>query len=126
MVQGLFQLGLMNYVEGRPRLLPCEAGMVNFFVDPYGDVYPCNGLENKYWKESMGNIRTMSSFDELWRSEQAERVRSRVRSCPKNCWMVGTAAPVMKKYLTTPAKWVLQHKFQSVWGNPVKLEDEER
>lgn len=49
-----FNWGLINYVKGQPRLLPCEAGLVNFFVDPYGDVYPCNGLESKYWKESMG------------------------------------------------------------------------
>ena len=33
-----FNWGLINYVKGQPRLLPCEAGLVNFFVDPYGDV----------------------------------------------------------------------------------------
>lgn len=116
-----FNRGLINYIQGKPRLLPCEAGMVNFFVEPYGDVYPCNGLESRYWKESMGNIRTMTSFDDLWRSEQAERVRSQVRHCPKNCWMVGTAAPVMKKYLATPLQWVLHRKMQSLLGRPVNL-----
>lgn len=118
-----FNRGLVNYVQGKPRLLPCEAGTVNFFVDPYGDVYPCNGMESRYWKESMGNIRTMSSFQELWRSEQAERVRNKVRNCPKNCWMVGTAAPVMKKYFGTPLKWVLYHKMQSLMGNSINLKD---
>ena len=117
-----FNWGLINYIKGKPRLLPCEAGLVNFFVDPYGDVYPCNGLESKYWKESMGNIRTMSSFDELWRGEQAERVRHLVRNCPKNCWMVGTAAPVMKKYLATPVKWVLHQKIQSLLGHSINLD----
>ena len=24
-------------------MLPCEAGSANFFIDPFGDVYPCNG-----------------------------------------------------------------------------------
>lgn len=116
-----FNWGLINYVQGKPRLLPCEAGIVNFFVDPYGDVYPCNGLEAGYWKESMGNIRTMSSFRNLWESEQAMRVRDKVRECPKNCWMVGTAAPVMKKYLGAPLKWVLHQKMHSMMGHPMVL-----
>ena len=116
-----FNWGLINYIQGKPRLLPCEAGLVNFFVAPYGDVYPCNGLESKYWKESMGNIRTMSSFQDLWRSEQAERVRAHVRKCPKNCWMVGTAAPVLKKYITIPLRWVLHQKIQSAMGHPINL-----
>lgn len=120
-----FNWGLINYIQGKPRLLPCEAGLVNFFVDPYGDVYPCNGLESKYWKESMGNIRQVSSFDELWRSEQAERVRNQVQKCPKNCWMVGTAAPVMKKYLTTPMQWVIRQKMHSVLGRPINLNSNE-
>lgn len=118
-----FNWGLINYIKGKPRLLPCEAGMVNFFVDPHGDVYPCNGLESKYWKESMGNIHTMSSFQELWRSEQAERVRDRVRSCPKNCWMVGTASPVMKKHIATPLRWVLHQKMQLTMGHSISLRD---
>lgn len=121
-----FNWGLINYVKGQPRLLPCEAGLVNFFVDPYGDVYPCNGLESKYWKESMGNIRTMTSFEELWRSEQAEHIRSCVRNCPKNCWMVGTAAPVMKKYVAIPMKWIINQKIQSLLGHPINLENREK
>lgn len=121
-----FNWGLINYVKGQPRLLPCEAGLVNFFVDPYGDVYPCNGLESKYWKEGMGNIRTMTSFEELWRSEQAGHIRSCVRNCQKNCWMVGTAAPVMKKYMAIPMKWVINQKIQSLLGHPINLENKEK
>ena len=82
-------------------------------------------MESKYWKESMGNIRTMTSFEELWRSEQAERVRLQVRECPKNCWMVGTAAPVMKKYIATPMRWVLHQKIQSILGHPIILNDKQ-
>ena len=97
--RAFFNMGLINYIEGNRRMLPCEAGLVNFFVDPYGEVYPCNGLEEIYWQESMGNIRNVTDFKEIWESEQAARVRELVRKCPKNCWMVGTASPVMKKYI---------------------------
>jgi radical SAM protein with 4Fe4S-binding SPASM domain len=114
--RAFFNMGLINYIEGNRRMLPCEAGSVNFFVEPYGDVYPCNGMEACYWMESMGNIRNMPDFDKLWNSEQAQSVREKVRACPKNCWMVGTAAPVTKKYITHPLKWVVKNKWRSLTG----------
>jgi radical SAM protein with 4Fe4S-binding SPASM domain len=119
--RAFFNMGLINYIEGNKRLLPCEAGNVNFFVDPWGDVYPCNGMEKKYWMERMGNIRETPNFKELWTSEQAERVRALVRKCPKNCWMVGTASPVMKKYIRVPLLWALKNKLRSLRGKPARL-----
>lgn len=121
--RAFFNLGLINYINGGKRMLPCEAGTANFFIEPYGEVYPCNGLEDKYWKESMGNIRDVDTFEELWYSDQADKVRGLVRTCPKNCWMVGTAAPVMKKYIKHPTKWVLKNKFKSLIGRPVCKDD---
>lgn len=117
-----FNMGLINYIEGNRRMLPCEAGTVNFFIDPWGEVYPCNGMEDKYWKGSMGNIHKCKDFESLWYSEQAERVRENVRKCPKNCWMVGTASPVMKKYIVHPAKWALKNKLRSLLGKPICLD----
>ena len=110
-----FNMGLINYIEGGRRMLPCEAGSANFFIDPWGEVYPCNGMEDKFWKLSMGNIH-QHSFNEIWESEQAAIVREKVRNCPKNCWMVGTASPVMHKYIKYPLKWALQNKLRSIRG----------
>ncbi len=110
-----FNMGLINYIEGNRRMLPCEAGTANFFIDPWGEVYPCNGLEQKYWKESMGNIHR-DDFMTIWNSPQAEKVRALVRNCPKNCWMVGTASPVMKKYIHHPMRWVISNKIRSIRG----------
>lgn len=120
--RAFFNLGLINYVQGGKRMLPCEAGSVNFFIDPYGEVYPCNGLEERYWKKSMGNIRDGRSFAEIWNSAEAQEVRTCVRSCAKNCWMVGTAAPVMKKYIKHPVKWVAQQKLRMAMGKPLSYE----
>ena len=121
--RAFFNLGLINYIRGGRRMLPCEAGSANFFIEPNGDVFPCNGLEERYWKESMGNIHQVQSFEELWFSSQAEKVRNKVRSCSKNCWMVGTAAPVIKKYIRHPVKWVAINKFKSMLGKPVCIDD---
>ena len=120
--RAFFNLGLINYIQGGKRMLPCEAGNANFFIEPYGDVYPCNGLEDKIWKESMGNLHDFNSLEELWYSEQAQKVRDLVKVCPKNCWMVGTAAPVMKKYIKHPTLWVAENKLKSLMGKELSLD----
>lgn len=76
-----------------------------------GEVYPCNGLEERFWKESMGNIHK-EDFMSIWNGPQAERVRQMVRTCPKNCWMVGTASPVMHKYIKHPLRWAVENKLR--------------
>lgn len=102
-----FNHGLINYIYGNPRLLPCEMGSNGFFIDPFGDVLPCNGMDKKM---SMGNLNEQS-WEEIWNSEQAAKVRQAVRICPKNCWMIGSVSPAMKQHITVPTKWVLDHKL---------------
>lgn len=111
-----FNMGLVNYVNGGRRLLPCEAGSVNCFLDPFGEIYPCNGMEEEKWKLSMGNIRSGMTFEQIWNSPQADEVRRHVADCPKNCWMVGTVSPVMKKKILRPAAWVMANKARSLVG----------
>lgn len=113
--RAFFNMGLINYIEGGRRMLPCEAGSANFFIDPWGEVFPCNGMEERYWKSSMGNIHD-AGFMTIWTSEQAQKVREQVRTCPKNCWMVGTASPVMHKYIVHPLKWAVRNKIRSLRG----------
>ena len=36
-----FNHGLINYIYGQKRLLPCDMSFDTFFIDPYGDVMPC-------------------------------------------------------------------------------------
>lgn len=121
--RAFFNLGLINYINDGKRMLPCQAGTANFFIEPYGEVYPCNGLEERYWKKSMGNIRDTPNFEELWNGPAAREVRQLVSTCPKNCWMVGTAAPVMKKYIKHPLGWVVKNKVKSLLGKPICIEN---
>ena len=102
-----FNHGLINYIFSQPRLLKCDMSFDTFFIDPYGDVMPCNGTKHK---EVMGNLNTQT-FDELWNSEAAENVRKKVRCCDRNCWMIGSVSPAMHKYIWVPFFWVLKHKF---------------
>jgi len=103
-----FNHGLINYIYGQKRLLPCDMAFDTFFIDPYGDVMPCNGTK---CKNVMGNLNEQS-WEELWNSEKAENVRNVVRHCSRNCWMIGSVSPAMHKYIWIPAWWVIRHKLK--------------
>ena len=106
-----FNHGLINYIFGQERLLPCDMSFDTFFIDPYGDVMPCNGTKDK---EVMGNLNCQT-FDDIWHSEKAKIVRNKVRNCNRKCWMIGSVSPAMHKYIWKPAFWVLIHKVKSLF-----------
>lgn len=103
-----FNHGLINYIYGYKRLLPCDMSSNAFFVDPFSDVIPCNGMEQK---AVMGNLKDVETWEELWNSPQADSVRKCTKNCDRNCWMIGSAAPAMHKYIWVPAWWVFKHKI---------------
>lgn len=100
-----FNHGMINYLEGNPRLLSCQMAFSSFYLDPYGEVRPCNAME-----ESMGNLRK-KSFQEIWNGEEAERIRNLVKACDKHCWMIGSVGEIMRKNILPPTKWVMKAKF---------------
>jgi Fe-coproporphyrin III synthase len=107
--------GLVDYVGGAARRLECTAGEDIFFLDPHGEIYPCNGLS-----ASMGNLRD-ASFVDLWSSEVARGVRSTVAGCDERCWMTGTAVPAMRRHLPSVTWWVARNKLRLWRGLPVDL-----
>jgi radical SAM protein with 4Fe4S-binding SPASM domain len=110
-----FNHGLIERLQGLPRPLPCTAGSSFFFLDPFGDVRPCNGMDERAWLESMGNLRE-SSFADIWASERAEAVRGLVANCQNNCWMIGSASPAMKEHLWPVTRWVFQNRLRTLLG----------
>ena len=102
-----FNHGLINYIRGGPRLLPCSMAHDSFFLDPMGVVLPCNVLYRP-----MGNLKT-ARFDSIWDSAGAEEARMAVKHCAKNCWMMGSASPAMKKIknIWKPAGWIAARKL---------------
>lgn len=117
--RAFFNLGLINYIKDGRRMLPCEAGTENFFIDPFGNVLPCNGMEESCWFDAMGNLKDAETFDEIWNGEKAALVREKVANCPKSCWMIGSASPVMRKYIRQVAPWVIKNKLKVLRGGKV-------
>ncbi len=109
--------GLVDYVGGSERRFECTAASDIFFLDPFGEVYPCNG-----WNLSMGNLHD-SLFDEIWTGDRAEAVRAQVARCDRRCWMTGTAVPAMKRHLPSVAWWVMRNRVRMAMGKPVDLSD---
>jgi MoaA/NifB/PqqE/SkfB family radical SAM enzyme len=102
-----FNYGLINYIRGNQRLLSCEMGKDGFFLDPWGDVLACNGMDEK---QSLGNLNEQK-WNEIWDSKRAKEVRQMVNNCKKNCWMVGSAAPAIRHHPWKPIWWVLKQKL---------------
>jgi MoaA/NifB/PqqE/SkfB family radical SAM enzyme len=105
-----FNMGLANKVRGGDRPLPCEVGTDMFFLDPFGNVMPCNGSDEPM---IMGNLKE-SDFLEIWNNERADEIRKQVKNCTKQCWMIGSASPAIKKRVWIPAKWVLRNKLRMI------------
>ncbi len=109
--------GLMRYMQGQARPLPCGAATDTFFVSPWGEILACNGSPEPW---VMGDLRTQS-FDEIWHSSQAAEVRARVAVCRRNCWMTGTAVPAMRRTPWVPAWWILKNKARLALGRQLDL-----
>ncbi|NQT08807.1 radical SAM protein [Candidatus Bathyarchaeota archaeon] len=78
-----YMQGVLDYIrDPTQRRLPCAAGGDSFFLDPYGDVYPCIFVDEK-----MGNVRE-EQLGDLWWTEAASEIRERIKRgiCPR-CWV---------------------------------------
>ncbi|MGC2300158.1 MAG: radical SAM protein [Acidobacteriaceae bacterium] len=106
-IRAYFNYGLMNYLQGRERLLPCRMAHDAFFLGPDASVLPCNGMDDPM---PMGNLREQS-WDEIWYSPQAERAREAVRNCARQCWMIGSVSQEIRKHPVGPLGWVVKHKW---------------
>jgi radical SAM protein with 4Fe4S-binding SPASM domain len=112
-LRGYFESGLYDFAAGHTRLQRCRAGSSFFFLDSYGNVYPCNVLD-----EPMGNLLEQS-FEEIWFSEDADRVRGIVAGCENGCWMICTARTSMIENRGAVASWIAKSKVRAHTGQEI-------
>jgi len=78
-------------------------------------------VERKNWNLVFAGLAFwgMDWFNEIWNSERAKEIRAQVKQCPKNCWMIGSASPVMKKYAVKLLPWIITQKIKSMLGKRI-------
>ncbi len=119
-LRAYFNLNILNHLEGKPNVFSgsCIAGTDLFFVDPWGNVAPCNGSGEEW---VMGNIKTQS-FDEIMNSEQARQVREQVHACDRSCAFIGTARFDMIRHPVRPVRWILSSKARLARGEGIEYD----
>jgi MoaA/NifB/PqqE/SkfB family radical SAM enzyme len=105
-----FNHGLIEYVQAKPRLLACTMGEDACFLDPFGEVLPCNGMDNPV---SFGNLKRQS-WDEIWSGARADDVRRCARRCGKNCWMIGNASEPIKQHKLAAVRWIAARRIPAL------------
>ena len=98
--------------EYRP---PCGALSDFFFIDPWGNVTPCNGSSEE-WK--IGNIKE-DSFENIMASDKAREAMEKVQQCKRNCAFIVTERHDMVRRPWVPIKWILKNKWRIRKGQDI-------
>lgn len=116
-LRAYFNVNILNHLQGDSNVFTgsCVAGHDLFFVDPWGNVTPCNGSAAPW---VMGNIKEQT-FEEIWTSPQADEVRSRVAGCDRSCAFIGTARFDMLRHPVRPIAWIAHNKLRLARGQDV-------
>ena len=88
-----FAYGLKMLVLKKVRILPDYSGFLNCFIDPRGNIYPCDMSTVK-----MGNLKYGFDLNYEFRD-------------PAVNWMVCTARQAMKKHKLSILLWALKNKL---------------
>ncbi|MCP4582568.1 MAG: radical SAM protein [candidate division Zixibacteria bacterium] len=96
----------------------CTAGSDLFFLDPFGNISPCNGSDEQ---GIMGNLK-YQSFDEIWNSEEAIQIRRNVKNCRKDCAFIGTARFDMLRNPLRTINWIAKNKIRIMRGRDICLD----
>ncbi len=108
-VRAWFTDGLIDQLEGKRRRMPCYAIESHFYLDPHGDVFPCNARGDR-----MGNLLTETYAEIVARHEA---LLADVRRC-NDCWMSCTVTPGLRQRPWTPLPWVIRAKL---FGAPRRM-----
>ncbi len=86
-----------------------------FFIDPTGNVSPCNGSA-KEW--IVGNIKEQT-IDEMKNSPLWNEAKEKVSTCKRNCAFIVTERHDMVRRPWKPIMWILKNKWRIFRGKPI-------
>jgi MoaA/NifB/PqqE/SkfB family radical SAM enzyme len=95
----------INYIDGKPMPVRCDAGISSFTIECNGNVLPCNMTPTEW---VMGNIK-LHEWDVIMQSPTAAQVNNLCRKCKLNCWSICNVQSAMKKKIWVAGIWLLKH-----------------
>ena len=98
--------------EYRP---PCGALTDFFFIDPLGNVTPCNGSDEQW---IIGNIKDLP-LTEIMDSDQAKSIAQKVADCKRNCTFIVTERHDMVRKPWKPIRWIIRNKIRIAREKPI-------
>lgn len=94
---------------------PCGALTDFFFIDPWGNVSPCNGSCEQW---IIGNIKH-APLEEILRSKEADSALKKVKQCAENCTFIVTERHDMLRRPWIPIWWILKNKWRIARGKSI-------
>ncbi|MCD4691450.1 MAG: radical SAM protein [Calditrichales bacterium] len=90
-----------------------------FFVDPWGNIIPCNGSAEEW---IMGNLKE-DTFEDIMNSEKAKDIyNNKVKTCDRNCSFIVTERHDMIRRPWVPISWVLKNKLRIKKGMDISID----
>jgi len=74
-----YYLNMVKFKKSKKRKINCYSGTHSFFLDAYGDLYPCTMLNRE-----IGNVK--EGFDKVWMSNKAKQARKFIKKRKCFCW----------------------------------------
>lgn len=116
-----FNLSILKRLRGDPPGYRPSCGALSdfFFIDPWGNVAPCNGSDEEW---IMGNIKE-DSLDNILNlnSEKAKESMKKVMTCEKDCCFVVTERHDMVRMPWKPISWIIKNKIKSFFNLPIEF-----
>jgi MoaA/NifB/PqqE/SkfB family radical SAM enzyme len=93
----------------------CGALTDFFFIDPFGNVSPCNGTKEEW---IIGNIKELP-FEEIMNSPKAKEILEKVKNCTRECSFIVTERHDMLRRPWVPILWIVKNKIRIMRNQPV-------
>jgi len=98
-----------KYIGNPKRFFPnCVCGEKFAVVNPYGDLYFCPVNKDMVF----GNVRK-DSFDELWQSNEADKIRGYLNRKKCKCWLTCAYGFMISDALSTGKTKYIKEKFSA-------------
>jgi MoaA/NifB/PqqE/SkfB family radical SAM enzyme len=93
----------------------CGALTDFFFIDPFGNVSPCNGSKDEW---IIGNIKD-HTYQEIMNSGKALEALKQVQACTRECSFIVTERHDMLRRPWVPVLWILKNKLRIMRNQPL-------